>query len=119
MTQPLPGWPWPWPWPGGENPEPPEPTVYYLRYADGHLGQITATGVEPVIPEGATVLTQVQYEEAVGAMREAHEARLAEVLDAEEAQRRQAYEALAAVPGIPEEVARSLSGYTGTATTGA
>ncbi|WP_405759420.1 hypothetical protein OG234_13100 [Streptomyces sp. NBC_01420] len=109
----LPGWPWPWPWPDGESPL--EPVLYYLRYADGHLGQITVTGLEPVVPEGATLLTQLQYEEAVGEMRDAHAARLAEALSAEEAQRRAAYEALTAVPGIPEDVARSLSGYGGAA----
>lgn len=115
MSQPLPGtpgWPWPWPWPGGEEPTPPEPTIYYLRYAEGHLGQVTVTGPEPVIPEGATLLTQEQYEQERGLMLQAHQERL-DQLQAEEAAARLAqYEELKAV-GLSEPTARSLSGYDG------
>jgi hypothetical protein len=109
----LPGLPgWPWPWPGGDDPTPPEPTTYYVLYPDGHIGQITATGTDPVLPEGAKLLTQEEYEETRAQMLEAHEARLAELEAAETAQQLAGYTALVAV-GIPEAVARSLSGYEG------
>lgn len=110
--------PWPWPWPDFEPA--PEPVVHYVLRADGVLSQITSVaGQDPVLPEGAQLLSQEVFEELRARMRDAHAERVAELQAAEEAQQRAAYEALAAVPGIPEAVARALSGYTGAATTGA
>ncbi|MFD5570500.1 hypothetical protein [Streptomyces cadmiisoli] len=109
MGLPLPGWPWPWS--GGGEP-PAEPVVHFLRYADGHIGQITVTGMEPVIPEGATVLTQEQYEATRAEITQAHEARLADLQSAESAARLRQYAELTSV-GLSDETARSLSGYDG------
>lgn len=111
MGLPLPGWPWPSPG-GGDPMAPPEPVVYFLRYLDGHLGKITVTGMEPVIPEGATVLTQEQYEQERGRMLQEHQDRLDELQAAEAAARLAQYEELRGV-GLSEATARSLSGYDG------
>ncbi|MET7720705.1 hypothetical protein [Streptomyces mirabilis] len=119
MSLGLPGLPdWPWPWPDGDDPTtPPEPTTHYVQYPDGHISQITATGAEPVLAEGAKLLTQEQYEETRAQMLEAHEARLVELQAGEEAAQLQQYKDLRAV-GLPEATARSLSGYTGQAVAG-
>jgi len=116
MSQPLPELPgWPWPWPGGGDTAP-EPTVYYVRFPDGHIGQITAAfGTEPLLPEGSTTLTQEQYQELRGQMHDAHEARLAQIQAAEEAARLQQYQDLLEV-GLPDATARGLSGYDGPST---
>jgi hypothetical protein len=104
MSLGLPGLP-EWPWPDGDDPTtPPKPTTHYVQYPDGHISQITATGAEPVLAEGAKLLTQEQYEETRAQMLEAHEARLTELQ--------------AGAVGLPEATARSLSGYTGQAVAG-
>jgi hypothetical protein len=108
---------WPWPWPGGDGedpPAPPEPVTSYLHLADGTLSQITVTGTDPVIPEGAKLVTQEEYEQLRGAMLEAREARIAELMAAEEESMRTQYADLKAA-GIPEATARALSRYEGPA----
>ncbi|MFJ4469621.1 hypothetical protein ACIP2X_19335 [Streptomyces sp. NPDC089424] len=111
MGHPLPGWPLPWTGEGAP-PAPPEPVVHFLRYADGHIGQIAVTGMDPVIPEGAEVLTQQQYEATRAEINQAHEARLADLQAAEAAARLRQYEELRTV-GLSDGTARSLSGYDG------
>jgi hypothetical protein len=91
----------------------PEPVTQYVVFADGTLGRITGSAhMTAELPEGVKPLTQEAYEELRAAMRERHEARVAEMLAVEKALRRQQYEDLIAAH-IPEATARSLSGHGG------
>jgi hypothetical protein len=92
----------------------PEPVTWYVRLATGVLSRIVVHGgQEPVLPDGAELLTAEVYEEELGAMRDRHEARIAETLTAQKEQRRRRYEELVQVPEISEETARALTGHGG------
>ncbi|MGA5202826.1 hypothetical protein [Streptomyces variegatus] len=93
----------------------PVPKILYVLFPDGMLGQVTTTaGAEPVLTEGAKLVTQERYEELRAQMRERHEARLAEMEAVEAQLRREQYDDLRAA-GVREATARSLSGYDGPA----
>jgi hypothetical protein len=92
----------------------PEPVTWYVRLANGVLSRIVAHGgQEPVLPDGAELLTREAYEEERGEQQDRHEARIAGMLAEEKEQRRRRYEELVQVPGISEETARALTRHGG------
>ncbi|MEU0947621.1 hypothetical protein ABZ379_33715 [Streptomyces canus] len=92
---------------------PPVSLTFYVVFESGALGRITASeGLEPVLADGAKLVTQEVWEGLQAQMREQHEARLADLEVEEEESRRQQYQDLRAA-GIPETSARGLSRYTG------
>jgi hypothetical protein len=96
---------------------PPVSLTFYVVFENGALGRITAAeGLEPVLADGAKLVSQAVWEGLQAQMREQHEARVAELEAEEEETRRRQYEDLRAV-GMPEATARSLSGFTGQAVT--
>ena len=83
----------------------------FFRLADGVLAAQTVTGTSlPDLPEGATLITQEEYEEGLKALqaeRDEYRARL----DTEDQERMQDdYDALRKL-GVPEGTARRLTGY--------
>jgi hypothetical protein len=91
----------------------PETVTRFVRFPDGTLGRITVTeGLEPVLPDGAKLVTQEVYEELRAQMKDQHQARIGELLAVEKESRRTQYEDLRAA-GIPEATARALSGHGG------
>ncbi|MBA9005908.1 hypothetical protein [Thermomonospora cellulosilytica] len=96
-------------------------TVYY-RNPDGSVGQVTVerpdwTGEPPgdeppyQLPPGAVEITREEYEQTLADIQAAIEEQRRQVAEAEAARAKADYEALRAA-GIPEEIARRLSGYT-------
>ncbi|AXE76020.1 hypothetical protein [Streptomyces atratus] len=85
--------------------------MHYYRYADGSVSEREYSGDgEPDVPEGASEITQQEYEEAKAAL-DAEQAEHVAAIDAEAQERaRQDYEALIAA-GIPPETAARMSGY--------
>lgn len=91
----------------------PTPRVLYVLHESGALGQITVNGdLEPILADGARLLTQAVYEQMRAQMQEDREARLAALQAADEKQQVTAYRDLRAA-GIPEATARALSRYEG------
>jgi hypothetical protein len=86
--------------------------VRYFRAPNGSIGEVIeshpgATG----LPEGAIEITEDEYRATLAELDAARAEYVAELLAADTARQREAYEALLAA-GIPEQVARHLSGYT-------
>lgn len=88
-------------------------STVYLQYTNGSVARLETTrdAGEVTPPEGAEVITEEEYDQALAAIQEANARGRAE-LDQQIRQRaRQDYEALLAL-NLPEETARRLSGYT-------
>jgi hypothetical protein len=84
--------------------------TFYYEYPSGALTERVTTAANPVHPEGVTLLSAADYAAKKAAADAAEEQRQADIRAAETARERDAYEALIAA-GIPEEAARTLSGY--------
>ncbi|MCF3960600.1 hypothetical protein [Streptomyces fuscigenes] len=111
-TPELPGPPWPWP---GCDPTP-DPITAWVQYEDGSLGSITVTGGQlPELARPGRLITQAEFETLNAAMSAAHTSRLQDMAEEETARQTREYQDLRKA-GIPEETARRLSGYTGSAT---
>lgn len=92
----------------------PDTTLYY-RTAGGALASQAASGETagtPALPEGATALTQEEYEAELAAIEAARQEHAEDLVAADEANQSADYQALRA-SGIPEATARRLTGYTG------
>lgn len=88
-------------------------TTLYYRTAEGALVSRTVTGEgEPVVPDGATVLTPEEHAAELVDIEAQREAHAQELTDADAAAALEDYSALRAA-GIPEVSARRLTGYTG------
>lgn len=86
-------------------------TVYY-RYDNGAYSATTYEGMEPsdvVPPEGATEITQQEYEDGVAEVEAANAAAAAELEAADRQRACDDYAALIAA-GVPEATARRMSG---------
>lgn len=95
-------------------------TTQYFRTADGVLASRKTTGdtEEPQpLPDGATALTEEEYEAALLDVEAARQEHAEELVATDEANQRADYDALVAT-GVPEATARRLSGYTGPGTDG-
>lgn len=93
-------------------------TTRYYRFADGSIEAVEITGErgDHIPPEGATEITEEEYESTLADIRAAREARRAQQQQEDEARTRADYEALRSL-GVPEGTARRLSGYMGGADT--
>lgn len=89
--------------PGGT----PESVLYY-KMPDGSVTEIRYTGATPVLPEGAILLSQQEYEAELAALQAAQEAEHAAQVAAECAAAKQAYDLLRSL-GMSDEAARSVS----------
>lgn len=90
-----------------------EVSLYY-RIADGALVARAAAGgdvTEPELPEGATRLSEGEYQTALADVRAQRQEHAADVAAAEQQSQQADYEALRAL-NVPEATARRLSGYT-------
>ncbi|MFI9418092.1 hypothetical protein [Streptomyces werraensis] len=90
-------------------------TIQYFRTADGVLAsrKTTADAEEPQpLPEGATALTEEEYETALAAVEEARQQHAEELIATDRANQLADYTALR-TSGIPEATARRLTGYEG------
>lgn len=90
-------------------------TIQYFRTAGGVLASRTAItdAEEPQpLPDGATELTEEEYEAALVDVEAARQQYAEELVAADEANQRADYTALR-TSGIPEETARRLTGYDG------
>ncbi|MFC8332712.1 hypothetical protein [Streptomyces olivaceus] len=88
-----------------------EKRTHYVLYADGALGKLTMTGdQEPLVTRGGRLVSEEAYEELRASVTSAREARVAELL-AEDARRQLADFQDLVGAGLPERVARRLSGY--------
>ncbi|WP_411092323.1 hypothetical protein [Streptomyces sp. 049-1] len=94
----------------------PDTTLYY-RTAGGALASQAASGetaTAPELPEGATELTQEEYETALAEIQADRQDHADDLVAADETNQSADYQALRA-SGIPEATARRLTGYTGPA----
>lgn len=92
----------------------------YYRAADGTLTARAVSGTdgaEPDLPEGATPLTETEYQTALAELRAQQQSHAADVTAAEQQTQQADYEALRAL-NVPEATARRMSGYTGPAPEG-
>ncbi|MFZ4160432.1 hypothetical protein ACOZDE_18675 [Streptomyces griseoincarnatus] len=90
-------------------------TIQYFRTADGVLASRKTTGdaEEPQpLPEGATALTEEEYEAALVDVETARQQYAEELVATDEANQSADYTALR-TSGIPEATARRLTGYNG------
>ena len=86
--------------------------VRHFRAPNGSIGEITESHLgATALPEGAAEITEDEYRATLAELDAAREQYVAELRQADEARQREAYEALLAA-GIPDAVARHLSGYT-------
>ncbi|MET9461962.1 hypothetical protein ABZY05_44225 [Streptomyces canus] len=84
--------------------------TFYYEYPDGSIAERITTAANPEHPEGVTLLTAAEYASKKAAIEAAHAQQQADVQAAETAAKKNAYDALIAA-GIPDEAARTLSGY--------
>ncbi|WP_406177944.1 hypothetical protein [Streptomyces canus] len=84
--------------------------TFYYEYPDGSIAERVTTAAEPVHPEGVTLLTAAEYASKKAAIEAALAQQQADVQAADTAAKKNAYAALIAA-GIPDEAARTLSGY--------
>jgi hypothetical protein len=91
-----------------------ETTLYY-RTAGGLLTSRVISGEDvetPRVPEGATVLTEAEYAEALAAVQAERAAYAQQLTETDQANQEADYSALIAA-GVPDSTARRLTGYTG------
>ncbi|WP_405477771.1 hypothetical protein [Streptomyces canus] len=84
--------------------------TFYYEYPDGSIAERITTAADPEHPEGVALLTAAEYASKKAAIEAALAQQQADVQAAESAVKKNAYDALIAA-GIPEEAARTLSGY--------
>lgn len=89
----------------------------YLKYTDGHLGTITSSvwdDTDIPVPEGAEAIDEATYDALKAELDAAAAQDEADAAAADSARQKADYDAMIAL-GLPDEMARRLSGWQGAA----